>query len=190
MDAAIWNRYRPGGQVRVVGDAARVRVDPRRIESLETVAEPDRARLAEAEGGVVDLEVAAVRRQLEPRGEIGAPAVGERLLDQHLWRNTVDLDVGRVRHREPLDRREPEATVPASRDAVLRVVALGAAHPVRGRELDGVDATRRVGRDGVQLGEADAEHPVIRRQPEIPVSVVDRALNRVVKEPLRSSDRS
>ena len=48
----------------------------------------------------------------------------------------IQLDPRGVRHREPLDRREPQPAVAAPQRALLGPVALRADHPRRGREGD------------------------------------------------------
>ena len=68
-------------------------------------------------------------------------------------------------------------------DAVLRVVALGAAHAARRVEPDRVKPPA-AHRDRLELGLAHAVDAAVARHPEVPAAVLDDPLRGVVEEPL------
>ena len=193
-DAVLVGRDHPeaivtGRQVRVVRRPARAGIDPVALEALEPIAEADGLRAAEREGRVAELELVRSGRQPEAFWRVDPGTSRHGLFDDDRGRDRVEKNAGGVRHREALDRREPEAAVAPAPGAVLGAVALDRDNARRGRKRHPIVDAAGLLRRRRELGLGNPEHAAVAGQPEVAAAVLHDLLRGVVEDTFLLAER-
>ncbi len=181
----------PRRKLRVVRDPPAARLHPVLLESLEPVSESHRVGLEQAERRVMDLE--RLRRG-RSRRRIGDPDVNRTVVDEHLFNrdrgperirgNVLWIDTNRA-----FDGGEPNPSVRRHHPRVRTSVALGVLHTVGGAVDDGVEPLPGAVGDLVELAFRYPVDAFVRAHPDVAQTVLDDAMNDVVRQALLLGDR-
>src|SRR5262249_15459264 len=165
---------------------------PVAVPAFQLVAEKDLLRNREAQGRVLDLEVAHKRRGAEASSHLlVVSAGGGDLLCLYRLGKRVDRNVKRIEHARAVLRHEPQPSILRLRDlrniasgVVAEPDAVGAVENGRLETPTGLFAPLRRGGPGVQLGAGDAHQAAGHVQPERAGVVLDSPVNGVAGQPV------